>query len=60
MNKQVETILQAALIDRQELQLKLQPIHVHEVIRHVMDNFALQFQEINASVRLCNWGPGMT
>ena len=52
MNKQVETILQAALIDRQELQLKLQPIHAHEVIRHVMDNFALQFQEINASVRL--------
>jgi two-component system phosphate regulon sensor histidine kinase PhoR len=25
MNKQVETILQAALIDRQELQLKLNP-----------------------------------
>ncbi len=33
MNKQVETILQAALIDRQELQLKLQPLHVNEVIR---------------------------
>ena len=32
MNKQVETILQAALIDRQELQLKLQPLHVNEVI----------------------------
>ncbi len=35
MNKQVETILQAALIDRQELQLKLQPLHVNEVIRRV-------------------------
>jgi two-component system phosphate regulon sensor histidine kinase PhoR len=52
MNKQVETILQAALIDRQELQLKLQPIHAHEVIRKVMDNFALQFQEIHANVIL--------
>jgi two-component system phosphate regulon sensor histidine kinase PhoR len=52
MNKQVETILQAALIDRQELQLKLQPIHAHEVIRRVMDNFSLQFQEIQAQVRL--------
>jgi two-component system phosphate regulon sensor histidine kinase PhoR len=52
MNKQVETILQAALIDRQELQLKLQPIYAHEVIRRVMDNFALQFQEINAVVKL--------
>jgi two-component system phosphate regulon sensor histidine kinase PhoR len=52
MNKQVETILQAALIDRQELQLRLQPIHVHELIRRVMDNFALQFQEIQANIVL--------
>jgi two-component system phosphate regulon sensor histidine kinase PhoR len=52
MNRQVETILQAALIDRQELQLKLQPIHAHAVIRRVMDNFSLQFQEINATVKL--------
>jgi len=52
MNRQVETILQAALIDRQELQLKLQPMHAHEVIRRVMDNFALQLQEINATVKL--------
>jgi two-component system, OmpR family, phosphate regulon sensor histidine kinase PhoR len=52
MNKQVETILQAALIDRQELQLNLQPIHAHEVIRRVMDNFALQFQEKQATINL--------
>ncbi len=52
MNKQVETILQAALIDRQELQLSLQPIHAHQVIQHVMDNFALQFQEIRANIML--------
>jgi two-component system phosphate regulon sensor histidine kinase PhoR len=52
MNKQVETILQAALIDRQELQLKLQPLHVNEVIRRVMDNFKLQLEEINAHVIL--------
>ncbi len=51
MNKQVETILQAAQIERQELQLKLEPLHVHEVIRHVMDNFALQFQDMQAQVR---------
>jgi two-component system phosphate regulon sensor histidine kinase PhoR len=48
MNKQVETILQAALLDKQELQLNLKPIHVHEIIRNVMENFELQFQEINA------------
>ncbi len=52
MNKQVETILQAALIDRQELQLKLQPLHVNELIRRVLDNFKLQLEEINAQVLL--------
>ena len=52
MNKQVETILQAALIDRQELQLKLQPLHVNEVIRRVMENFKLQLEEIHANVIL--------
>jgi len=48
MNKQVETILQAALLEKQELQLNLKPIHVHEIIRNVMENFELQFREINA------------
>jgi two-component system phosphate regulon sensor histidine kinase PhoR len=52
MNKQVETILQAALIDRQELQLKLQPLHVNQVIRRVLDNFKLQLEEIHAQVIL--------
>jgi two-component system, OmpR family, phosphate regulon sensor histidine kinase PhoR len=52
MNKQVETILQAALIDRQELQLKLQPLHVNDVIRRVMDNFKLQLDDIHANVVL--------
>jgi len=45
MNKQVETILQAALMERQELQLKLQPVHVHEIIQDVTANFQLQLQE---------------
>ena len=52
MNKQVETILQAALIDRHELQLNLQPLHVNDVIRRVMDNFKLQLDEIQARVIL--------
>lgn len=45
MNKQVETILQAALLDRQDLQLNLQPIHVHTIIQDVVDNFQLQLQD---------------
>ncbi|HLK29741.1 MAG TPA: HAMP domain-containing sensor histidine kinase [Puia sp.] len=45
MNKQVETILQAALMDRQELQLNLQPVHVHEIIQDIADNFKLQLDD---------------
>ena len=45
MNKQVETILQAALSERQELQLNLQPIHVHQIILDVVENFQLQLED---------------
>lgn len=48
MNKQVETILQAALLDKQEVQLNLRPLHVHEVINGIIDNFNLQLQEKGA------------
>jgi two-component system phosphate regulon sensor histidine kinase PhoR len=52
MNQQVETILQAALLEKQELQLNLHPQHVHEVLNRVLDNFALQLEEKNATVEL--------
>jgi len=42
MNKQVETILQASLLDRQEQQLNLTPIHAHYIIQEAMENFQLQ------------------
>ena len=45
MNKQVETILQASLMERQEIQLNKIPIHVHEVIDNVLDNFLLQLED---------------
>ena len=45
MNKQVETILQAALLDRNEMQLNLFPVHVHEIIKDVADNFKLQLED---------------
>lgn len=52
MNKQVETILQASLMDRQEIQLNKKLIHVHDVIRAVMDNFDLQMADKNATDEL--------
>jgi two-component system, OmpR family, phosphate regulon sensor histidine kinase PhoR len=48
MNKHVETILQSALLDRQEVKLNLKPIHVHVVISEVLENFELQLQSRGA------------
>jgi len=52
MNKQVETILQAALLDRQEVQLRLKPLHVHQVINGIVENFKLQLNERNGHAQL--------
>ncbi len=52
MNKQVETILQAALLDKQEVQLDMKPQHVHEVIERVTDNFRLQMEGKNGKAEL--------
>lgn len=45
MNRQVETILKASQLEKQELELNMQPLHVHEIIKDVVDNFALQLQQ---------------
>jgi two-component system phosphate regulon sensor histidine kinase PhoR len=45
MNRQVETILKAALLDRQEIQLNLKPLNIHQIISDVADNFILRLQE---------------
>ena len=52
MNKQVETILQAGLMERQDIKMNMRDIHVHDIINHVMDNFSLQLQEKNATSEL--------
>jgi two-component system phosphate regulon sensor histidine kinase PhoR len=45
MNKQVETILQAALLDKQEVQLKLSRLHANDLIRSALNNITLQVEE---------------
>jgi len=45
MNQQVETILHAALLDKQQYELNLKPLHVHDVLNHIMENFKLQLDE---------------
>lgn len=52
MNRQVETILRASQLDKQEADLNLKPQHVHKVIKDVVDNFGLQLQEKNGKAEL--------
>jgi len=52
MNKHVETILQAAVMDRQEITLNKVPLHVHNLIHEIMDNYKLQLEEKGARAEL--------
>ncbi|MBA4167522.1 MAG: HAMP domain-containing histidine kinase [Chitinophagaceae bacterium] len=52
MNKHVETILQAALMDKQDIQLSKEPLHVHEIITDTVSNYTLQLQEIEGRIEV--------
>ncbi|MES2881029.1 MAG: HAMP domain-containing sensor histidine kinase [Bacteroidota bacterium] len=52
MNRQVETILKSALMDRQEVQLNQKPLHVHTIIKDVADNFILRLQEKQGALNM--------
>ena len=52
MNRQVETILKASQLEKQEVDLNLKPVHVHEVIKDVVENFALQLEEKKGKAEL--------
>ena len=52
MNKHVETILQAALMEKQEFRLNLVPVHIHEILAQIADNYQLQLQEKNGKIEL--------
>ncbi|MEO8711249.1 MAG: HAMP domain-containing sensor histidine kinase [Parafilimonas sp.] len=50
MNKHVETILQAALMEKQEFSLNLVPLHIHELLSGIANNFQLQLQDKNGKI----------
>jgi two-component system, OmpR family, phosphate regulon sensor histidine kinase PhoR len=52
MNRQVETILKASQLEKQEVDLNLKPVHVHETIKDVVENFALQLEEKGGKAEL--------
>jgi two-component system phosphate regulon sensor histidine kinase PhoR len=50
MNKHVEQILQAAQMERQEVQLNLRDLHIHDIINKVLSNLQLQIEEKQGKV----------
>ncbi|MBP6456391.1 MAG: HAMP domain-containing histidine kinase [Chitinophagaceae bacterium] len=48
MNKQVEKILHAAQLEKEELKMTLKEINVHDVIKKITENTELQMNEIQA------------
>ena len=50
MNKQVETILQAALLDRQEVQLNLKKLYAHDLITSALNNIHLQVEQVKGKL----------
>jgi two-component system, OmpR family, phosphate regulon sensor histidine kinase PhoR len=52
MNKQVETILQAALLDKQEVQLNLKKLSAHELIQSALNNVVLQVEEKHGTLEI--------
>ena len=52
MNKHVETILQAALLEKQELQLDLKKIHASELIDKALNNYQLLIKDKSGKVEL--------
>ncbi|MBX2931279.1 MAG: HAMP domain-containing histidine kinase [Chitinophagaceae bacterium] len=51
MNKHVETILQAALMEKQELQFSFSSVHVHPVLQSVIDTYSLQLEEKKGTIQ---------
>ena len=45
MNRQVETILKASQLEKQEVDLNLKPVHLHTIITEIVGNFELQLQD---------------
>lgn len=52
MNKHVETILQAAVMDRQEMQVNRQPLRVHEILEELVTKYELQIIDKNGTCDL--------
>jgi two-component system phosphate regulon sensor histidine kinase PhoR len=50
MHRQVERVLLAARLDRNEMELKTEPIHIHDLISKAVRNIRLQVQNKGGSI----------
>jgi len=55
MKKQVDTILQLAVLEEGDYELKLEGVDVHELLRHAASHVALQIEPENGSIE-CRLG----
>ncbi len=52
MNKQVETVLQMAMIDKKDFRLNIREIDTHEIIRRAAGHLHLQLEKKNGRINL--------
>jgi len=52
MNMQVETILQASLLEKNQMQMELKKFPAHELMKKAIDNISLPLQEKNGSLEV--------
>lgn len=52
MNKHVETILQAALLDKQDLKITMQKANAHNMILNALNNYKLQIEDKKGRVEM--------
>ena len=52
MNKQVETILQAAMLDKQQIQLNLKVLHANDLINTAVNNMKLPVEEKKGKLKV--------
>ena len=52
MNKHVETILQAALLDKQELKLNMHKVHAQDLMQNALNNHRLQIEDKQGEVEI--------
>ncbi|WNJ15985.1 HAMP domain-containing sensor histidine kinase [Pontibacter sp. G13] len=52
MHRQVERVLQAAMFDRKEMELKLQRVDLNPLVEQVVDQFALQVKQRNGTLTM--------